>query len=62
MPTWTMERAIRWAYLVGGITIAIWAALHLLGAPYTLPVWSLVLAGLVVGILLTAHYAGQYTS
>ncbi len=49
-----------WAYILTAATVALWVGLRLVDI--ALPTWILVLAGLVVASLLTAHYANQYTA
>lgn len=55
-----MAEHMRWAIIVGVATAVIWGGLRLVDR--ALPTWLLVLAGLVVISLLTAHYTKQYTT
>lgn len=55
-----MPGSKEWAYILTAGTIVLWGGLRLVDR--SLPTWILVLAGLVVAALLTAHYANQYTA
>ncbi len=55
-----MPGAKVWAYIITVATVAVWGGLQLIDR--SLPAWALVLAGLVVIGLFTAHYTGEYTA